>query len=161
MNITLPSFVNATVASNVTKRANEVNNITLCIDVRPDIPVDNSTYPLYDFVSTTDFSNFTPMCLNVTFTGTQYCASIAVTNITVFAAALNSNWKSKDSIFDGNTAVQNALYFLSAAMFLLLVLCIVALIYHFVVTATAFSVSKVSLSFLVRKFFEFIFKLKI
>ena len=184
LNMTEASFVNSSIVNltsggllNVTRKrySVEVNNYTICIDMRTDIGYDPTTYPLLDFVSTNDYVTWNPLCLNVTKSGNSYCASIETKSQVVFAgqiqfffslsplisfpiivfslvlflkiAALVSDWRSRDSIFDGNLAIMNALYFLSAAMFLLFVLSAGAVIYHLCKPKMTL-VSVVSLSFL-------------
>jgi hypothetical protein len=114
LNITKASFVTNTSKKrqqqNVTSSSSQ-NNYTLCINARNDINNDYNTFPILDFAYS-DFDNWIPLKINVTFDGQKYWFKIflnfffySIYNLnffsgviptlstTIFAISLQRDWE--------------------------------------------------------------------
>eukprot|EP01091_Cochliopodium_minus_P010843 TRINITY_DN2969_c0_g2_i2.p1 TRINITY_DN2969_c0_g2~~TRINITY_DN2969_c0_g2_i2.p1 ORF type:complete len:1647 (-),score=329.46 TRINITY_DN2969_c0_g2_i2:19-4959(-) len=150
VSITVKLALSNTTNNSTQLRATEVNNFTICLDARSDIQNSASDFPLIDFATASnDYKTFSPMNLTgITFNGKQYCGSIVTSTSKVFPVSLTRDWATRNSIFAGKEAIRNAIYFLSAAMFVLFVFCLIAIIIHFIETRLDFSLTKTCLCLL-------------
>ena len=138
MNITQSSFVQL----NPSKRKRAESFFYLCMDERKDITISKKDFPLLDFAVTEDFKTFTPLEANVTYSDGKYCAYIPTYSVNTFPIALAKDWQLIDSIFYGKKSIQNSLYFLTRAMFLLFALSVFFTISHFLDTKLSFTLPK-------------------
>eukprot|EP01091_Cochliopodium_minus_P015779 TRINITY_DN5706_c0_g1_i1.p1 TRINITY_DN5706_c0_g1~~TRINITY_DN5706_c0_g1_i1.p1 ORF type:complete len:1580 (-),score=362.71 TRINITY_DN5706_c0_g1_i1:69-4550(-) len=146
MNVTKSSFVSSVQTRALSSQTTE--NFTLCIDKRKDIQVYSGDFPVLDFAVTTDFKNWRPLRTNVTLVNGQYCGVVPTDTSNVFPVALTRDWDTRNSLFANNRAVQNVLYFLTAAMFLLFILSTTFTVLHFIESKLAFTLPKIILVFI-------------
>lgn len=66
-------------------------NMTICLDLDPSIPQDTSTYANLDFVTSTGTSLSLPLQVNVTISGTQYCATVPAFQSSTFVPIIRNN----------------------------------------------------------------------